>query len=114
MAIGRLPSRMGRAPSRVAMLPKKAESFYQSAGWLAYRKAHRAETVRRQGGVWCVVCGSRHKLILDHVVERRDGGPDFPSHDGAKWYCGGCHNAKTARARAARISGVAKGSEAGG
>jgi len=104
--IKRLPGRLGRVPVRVAALPKKAESFYQSAGWRAYRTAHRAETVRRQGGVWCSVCGSKHKLILDHVVERREGGPDFPPHDGARWYCSGCHNTKTARARLARVAEV--------
>jgi len=114
MALKRLPGRMGRAPSRVAALPKKAESFYQSAEWRAYRSAHKAETVRRQGGVWCAVCGSRHKLVLDHVVERRDGGPDFPAHDGAKWYCSGCHNAKTARARMARVVAGVGGSEGRG
>jgi 5-methylcytosine-specific restriction endonuclease McrA len=103
--IKRLPGRIGRVPVRVAALPKKAESFYQSAEWRAYRKAHRERTAREQGGVWCVVCGSRHKLTLDHVVERRDGGPDFPRHDGAKWYCAGCHSAKTAREKLARVSG---------
>jgi 5-methylcytosine-specific restriction endonuclease McrA len=105
MTISRLPSRFGRAPSRVPSLPKKVERFYASAEWKAYRKAHRERTRREQGGVWCVVCGSTERLILDHVVERRDGGPDFPPHEGARWYCGGCHNAKTARARVARVSG---------
>lgn len=103
-AIRRLPARIGRAPVGVRALPKKAERFYQSAEWRAYRAAHRAETVRRQGGLWCCVCGSKDRLILDHVVERRDGGADFPAHDGARWYCGGCHNAKTARARVARVA----------
>jgi 5-methylcytosine-specific restriction endonuclease McrA len=109
MALNRLPSRIGRAPSRVAALPKKVESFYASSEWRNYRKAHKEQTRRLHGGVWCCVCGSAHKLILDHVIERRDGGPDFPPFEGAKWYCGGCHNAKTARAKLARVSGSAKG-----
>lgn len=86
-------------------MPKVAEGFYLSAEWRAYRKAHRDETRRREGGVWCSVCGSGERLILDHVEERKDGGADFPPYEGARWYCGGCHNAKTARARAARASG---------
>lgn len=105
---------MGRAPSRVAVLPKKVESFYQSAEWRAYRAWHRAETVKRQGGVWCAVCGCGGRLILDHVVERRDGGPDLPPYEGAKWYCSGHHNAKTARARLARVSGIAGSVKPGG
>ena len=105
MTISRLPSRFGRPPSRVPALPKKVERFYASAEWKAYRKRHREGTRQEQGGVWCVVCGSTERLILDHVIERRDGGPDFPPHEGARWYCGGCHNAKTARARSARVGG---------
>ena len=101
--IKRLPNRIGRAPVRVAALPKKVERFYASAEWKRYRAWHRKETKARQGGVWCVVCGSTVRLILDHVVERRDGGPDFPAFAGAKWYCGGCHNAKTAKAKAERV-----------
>ena len=100
-----LPGRMGRLPSRVAFRPKVAESFYLSAEWKAYRAAHRAQTKARHGGVWCCVCGGGGRLILDHVIERRDGGPDFPPFDGAKWYCAGCHNTKTARAKAQRVRG---------
>ncbi len=104
MALKRLPRQIGRAPVPVPALPKKVDSFYASAEWRAYRQRHKEQTKALQGGVWCSVCGSRHKLILDHVIERRDGGPDFPPHDGAKWYCTGCHNAKTARARLARVT----------
>jgi 5-methylcytosine-specific restriction endonuclease McrA len=109
MALKRLPSRIGRAPSRVASLPKKVESFYASAEWRAYRKQHRDQTRQLHGGVWCCVCGSSEKLVLDHVVERRDGGPDFPPFEGAKWYCGGCHNVKTARARLKRVAKAGRG-----
>ena len=104
-----LGSRVGSLPPRVAAMPKMAERFYQSAEWLAYRKAHRQWTAARQGGVWCVVCGATRRLILDHVRERKDGGADFPPYDEARWYCAGCHNTKTAAARAARARGGGRG-----
>lgn len=87
------------------MLPKKVESFYTSPGWRAYRAWHKGETIKRNGGLWCSVCGEGGRLILDHTVERRDGGPDFPPFEGAKWHCSGCHNAKTARAKVTRVAG---------
>lgn len=83
-------------------MPKVAERFYLSAEWKDYRKRHRDWTRAKLGAVWCCICGSTERLILDHVVERKDGGPDFPPFEGAKWYCGACHNTKTARARASR------------
>lgn len=100
-----MPSRLGALPSRVKALPKAAELFYQSAAWKAYRKAHRAWTIARQGGLWCAVCGSTKRLILDHRVERKDGGEDLPPYDECEWLCGGCHNRKTAAAKAARARG---------
>lgn len=87
-------------------MPKVAEGFYLTPEWRAYRSAHRAWTAAKQGGVWCCICGGTARLILDHVVERKDGGADFPAYEQAKWYCGGCHNTKTARARAKRASGA--------
>jgi len=86
-------------------MPKVAERFYLSAGWKDYKRRHRAWTVQRFGGLWCKVCGGTNRLILDHRVERRDGGADFPPFEEADWYCAGCHNTKTARARALRAGG---------
>ncbi|WP_047004963.1 hypothetical protein [Aurantiacibacter luteus] len=89
----------------MAALPKVAERFYQSKAWLDYRRRHAAWTRARLGGLWCCQCGGTRRLILDHRVERKDGGPDFPPFEQADWYCGGCHNRKTAQARAARARG---------
>jgi len=100
-----LPARIGGLGARVKSLPKRAESFYTSVEWKAYRKAHRAWTRAKQGGVWCRVCGAVGRLILDHEIERKDGGDDFPPYDQAHWYCTGCHNRKTAEARKARALG---------
>jgi len=101
-----LPGRLGSAGSRVKALPKRAEQFYLSQEWREYRARHRAWTIARQGGVWCVVCGSTERLILDHRHERKDGGADFPPFEEAHWHCGGCHNRKTATEKARRARGV--------
>ena len=98
----RLPARIGALPARVKAAPKVAEAFYTSAPWRAYRSAHAAWTKARQGGLWCCICGGTKRLVLDHRVERKDGGADFPPYEEADWYCAGCHNRKTAEARAKR------------
>ncbi len=105
-----MPSRLGRPAPMVRALPKVVEGFYQSAEWLRYRTAHRQWTVARHGGCWCKVCGSTKRLILDHRVERSDGGADFPPFEEADWLCQAHHNRKTADARARR----ARGEKAGG
>lgn len=100
-----MPSRLSSLPPRVAAMPKVTESFYNSASWRAYRQQHRDWTIARQGGVWCIVCGSTKRLILDHAIERKDGGEDLPPLEQAHWYCTGCHNRKTAEAKAKRARG---------
>jgi 5-methylcytosine-specific restriction endonuclease McrA len=108
--VGRLTQQKARIAglsARVKSLPKRVERFYQSPEWRQYRRDHAAWTRLQQGGLWCCVCGSSSRLILDHVIERKDGGADFPPYEGAKWYCTGCHNVKTARSRAARANGPA-------
>ena len=100
-----LPGRLGALGARVAALPQMAERFYASPEWKAYRKAHRAWVIEQMGGCWCAVCGAGGRLILDHKVERKDGGADFPPYAGAEWLCTGCHNAKTANARERRAVG---------
>lgn len=108
MRLTGLPGRLSALPSRVQALPKRAEAFYTSEAWRSYRKRHREWTSARQGGVWCCKCGSKHRLILDHRVERRDGGADLPPFEEADWYCSGCHNRKTAEARRQRVGGGQK------
>lgn len=100
-----LPPMIGKLGPRVKALPKEAERFYQSAAWRDYRKAHAAWTRAQKGALWCAVCGGTARLILDHRVERRDGGADFPPFGEADWLCGGCHNAKTSRVRGERARG---------
>ena len=101
-----MPSRLRPVPIKLAFAPKRAEGFYQSKEWLGYRRRHREWTSARQGGVWCCECGSTNRLILDHRVERKDGGADFPPFEEADWYCAVHHNAKTSKVRADRARGV--------
>lgn len=105
--LGRMPSMLGTMPALIKAAPKVAEHFYQSPEWADYRRRHREWTIARQGGVWCCRCGSAKRLILDHRVERKDGGADFPPFEEADWLCGRHHAEKTAVARARRAAGRA-------
>lgn len=119
MALRSLPSRIKPAQqSRVTQQPKRAEAFYVSPEWRALKADVIAERGRR-----CEGCGktteddgSPVSLILDHVIERRDGGANLdktnlkllcvraggngqPHSDGK---LGGCHARKTEQASQAR------------
>jgi len=91
-----LPPRIGTLPPRVAAMPKVADPFYQSREW--------SEARRRQPDKWCVVCGSRSRLVLDHKVERKDGGADLDPAN-LQWLCHAHHQAKTSAERAKRARG---------
>jgi 5-methylcytosine-specific restriction endonuclease McrA len=119
MALRSIPPRLSRpALSRLQSRPKVAESFYKTDRWRALVASIKAERGRR-----CEACGKTRepdgspvKLILDHIIERRDGGADYDRgnlqllctavggngrpHAGGT--LGGCHNRKTARAKAER------------
>lgn len=94
--------RLGGLAPRVSLPPKTAEGFYQSPAWRNFveeRKRdadYRAALARRKHG--------RERLILDHVVERKDGGADFEPAN-TQWLTMSEHQAKTARARAKRATG---------
>lgn len=106
--MGRLKAfgaRVGGMDPKVRAAPKTAEGFYSSAAWrglVADRKRdpdYRAARARARPG---------ERLILDHVVERKDGGADLDPAN-TVWLTFGEHQAKTARARAARARGEAGG-----
>lgn len=96
-----LGSRLGGLPSKVKAAPKSVEEFYSSPAWrgLVSDRKHdldyfAAKARARKG----------ERLILDHKVERKDGGADLdPSN--TEWLTFSEHQAKTARARAARARG---------
>ncbi|CAN2532549.1 hypothetical+protein [Methylocapsa aurea] len=97
------------------VVKKRTEDIYRSPGWIALRKRVRAER-----GRICERCGKTYEddgspvdLILDHIIERRDGGADLDPHN-VQQLCtraggngtgriGGCHNRKTAEAKQKRM-----------
>lgn len=87
-------------PMRGSMMPKVAESFYKSKEWRDL-----VASIKRERGNFCQRCGSSHRVIGDHIVERKDGGAELmPSN--VELLCQPCHNTKTSKARAARAKGV--------
>lgn len=104
-----MPSRLPSLAPRVAAMPKVAEGFYTSRAWrelVALRKldADYFAALRRAKDD-----GSK-RVILDHIVERKDGGADLEPRN-TQWLTMNEHQAKTARARAARARGEVKSSQ---
>lgn len=97
-----LPPMLAPMPPRLKPMPKVADSFYQSAAWRVL-----AGQIKRERGGFCERCGSAHRVIADHIVERRDGGADLDRAN-IELLCQACHNRKTAAARARRASGTAQ------
>jgi hypothetical protein len=102
-----MPARLGAMPAKIRAAPKVAEGFYQSAEWRAL-----VRRIKATRGAWCERCGSGHRVIADHVVERKDGGAELDEAN-IELLCAACHNRKTARARAKRSGGRCSGSRAG-
>lgn len=96
-----LGSRLSSMPAKVKAAPKVAEGFYSSAAWrglVADRKRDLDYHLARQRAK------PGERMILDHKVERKDGGADLdPSN--TEWLTFSEHQAKTAKARAARAQG---------
>jgi 5-methylcytosine-specific restriction protein A len=102
-----LASRLGAAPPRLRPPPKTVEPFYSSKAWrslVAARKLDRdyfAALSRAKAG---------ERLILDHRIERKDGGADLDPAN-TEWLTMSEHQRKTARARARRARGEGGGSK---
>jgi 5-methylcytosine-specific restriction protein A len=86
---------------RIAVPAKVAEGFYQSKAWRAL-----VASIKRERGNRCqrLGCRSTHRIIADHVVERKDGGADLDRNN-IELLCFAHHQAKTAAARRARSRG---------
>ena len=100
----RMPPRIGQPAPRLKAPVKTADPFYESAAWRAFALA-----IKDQRGWRCEACGKDGRktprlMITDHIIERKDGGADFDPLN-TQVMCAGCHNAKTAKARAARLTG---------
>lgn len=94
-----LGPRLATMRGRVRTMPKVAERFYQSREWRELVRRIKAER-----GNWCARCGSKHRVIGDHIVERKDGGAELDPAN-IELLCQACHNRKTAQARARRVGG---------
>lgn len=81
-------------------MPKVAASFYTSTDW---RKL--AAAIKRERGNKCELCGSRDRVIADHIVELKDGGAPL-DRSNIQLLCHEHHQQKTAKARKARASGL--------
>lgn len=96
-----MPPRLGSLPPRLNAMPKIADPFYQSAEWLALRRSrmkdpdYAAAKARAKSGEW---------LVLDHVREIKDGGARLDPKN-TRWLTHSEHQAKTAKAKAARARG---------
>ena len=101
MALQNLKSRVAGLPPRVAPAPKVADRFYESREWRAL-----AAQMKRKAGYVCARpgCGSSHRLIADHIVERKDGGADLDPLN-IEVLCAEHHAQKTAAARSRRARG---------
>ena len=97
-----LGSRLGGMPAKVKAAPKVAEGFYSSPEWrglVADLKSERGNRCQRAG------CPTpTHRVIADHIVERKDGGADLDPRN-VELLCFTHHQQKTAAARAARAQG---------
>lgn len=98
-----MPPRVGALPPRVAAMPKVADRFYQSAEWMALRERRKLDLDYIQAQARAKRDGSR-RLILDHVIEIKDGGAPLDPANTA-WLTFREHQVKTARARGRRASG---------
>jgi 5-methylcytosine-specific restriction protein A len=95
--ITNLASTLSSLAPRLRPPPKIAESFYLSAAWRGLMARLKAE----RGNV-CQKCGARGRVLGDHIIERKDGGNDLDPGN-VMLMCWGCHNAKTAKAKARRV-----------
>jgi 5-methylcytosine-specific restriction protein A len=100
--LSQLPARLAPLAARVRALPKEAEPFYRSKAWreLVERRKLDADyfaAMRRRKY-------EGERLILDHVVERKDGGADLDPAN-TQWLTMSEHQAKTAAAKAKRAKG---------
>ena len=100
--MGRLKAmapRLAAQPPRLKPPPKQAELFYQSKEWRAL-----VARLKRERGPWCERCGSTHRVIGDHIIERKDGGAPLDPNN-VELLCFTHHQRKTAKARAERARG---------
>ncbi|KZL06383.1 HNH endonuclease signature motif containing protein [Pseudovibrio sp. Ad26] len=102
MPLKSITPRLNTLGSRLRKAPKAVDPFYLTAEWKAL-----AKYIKQLRGYVCEMCGKdfskrQHKLIADHIVERKDGGADLDPGN-IQCLCTWCHNRKTAQARRMRF-----------
>jgi len=92
------PPILGSPPPMLRHAPKQADPFYRSPEWQALR-------IRRMRDADYATAKARAKpgerLILDHVIERKDGGADLDPAN-TVWRTNSEHQAKTAKVKRGR------------
>jgi 5-methylcytosine-specific restriction protein A len=77
--------------------PKLSDPFYASPAWIKVR-----DLARRLLPPVCARCGaSGSRLCADHIRELKDGGAPLDLSN-VQLLCAGCHQLKSAEARASR------------
>ena len=94
----RIGQRIGTMRAKVQPMPKVADRFYLSREWLALRERRMLDPDYHAAKARA---GPGERLVLDHIVERKDGGADLDPANTA-WLTYSEHQAKTARAKRAR------------
>jgi 5-methylcytosine-specific restriction enzyme A len=102
--LSRIAPRLAEPAPRLKLPAKLADPFYESTAWRSLALA-----IKDQRGWQCEACGRDGRktprlMIADHIIERKDGGADLDPLN-IRVLCAGCHNAKTAKARAERARG---------
>ena len=94
----KLGSSLPRLDTAIARIPPKtADAHYLTPEHKAWRTA-----VLKRAGFKCQGAGPHSgPLHADHITEIRDGGDPLDSMNGQA-LCQGCHNRKTAAAKASR------------
>ena len=78
---------------------KKSDPHYGQSAHIRWRDAVLARAGHKCEGLNCQRVGVR--LYADHIVERRDGGPDYLLENGMA-LCAVCHSTKTNAAKRKR------------
>lgn len=92
--------RIAARPGRFGSPPKRVEQFYQSKEWRALVAVR-----KRDADYFAALQRAKAKgerVILDHKVERKDGGADLDPAN-TQWLTHSEHQAKTAEAKRARM-----------
>jgi 5-methylcytosine-specific restriction endonuclease McrA len=87
---------LGTLPPAIKYLPKFTKPFYQSKEWKAL-----ARKAKSLAGNKCCWCGSRRRIIADHIKEITDGGAKLDIAN-IQVLCHACHNRKTAKTKGKR------------